>query len=291
MDGIVDRIRALRPGLPEAQRTIAELILADPAHVAAMTILELAEACRVSTGSVTRFCRTLQLTGYAALRLALAADGGRAAGEETWRANIGIDVTESDDIRKVASAVSSGVCRAVAETVDRLDLAAVDLVAARVAAARRVEISGVGGSGGTAADFQKRLYGIGLPAWASSDGHAALTGAALLGPEDVVVAISHSGRTREITDLAVESVSRGALTVAVTNDPGSPLARTADLALATAVRAEGQRTETMLARHAQLAVVDLLYIAVAQRTFDRTTEAMAATTEAVRQYKHAPGTK
>jgi DNA-binding MurR/RpiR family transcriptional regulator len=34
-----------------------------------------------------------------------------------------------------------------------------------------------------------------------------------------------------------------------------------------------------------MAVLDLLYVAVAQRTYDQTTEAMAATAEAVRPYK------
>lgn len=164
-----------------------------------------------------------------------------------------------------------------------------DLVAARIAAARRVEISGGGGSGGTGAEFRKRLYRIGLPACASSDGHAALTGAALLGPRAAVVAVSHSGRTRETADPAAEAASRGALTVAVTNGHDAPLARTADIALVTSVRVEG-RTGTVLARHARLAVVDLLPIAVAQRAFDRTPRAMAATTEAASQYKHAPGT-
>lgn len=284
VEGIVERIRELRPRLPEAQRAIAELVLDDPARVSAMTILDLADTCQVSTGSITRFCRTLDLAGYAALRLALAADGSRSR-HETWHANIGMDVTESDDIGTVAGAVSSAIRHTVAETMQRLDLAAVTAAAERLATARRVELSGVGGSSVIAWEFQKRLYRIGVPAWASFDAHGALTGAALLGPDDVVVAISHSGRTKEANDLVAEAVSRGALIVAITNDPRSALARGAELALITSVRAEGLRTETVLARHAQLAVVDVLYIAVAQHAFDQTTHAMAATTEAVRPYK------
>jgi DNA-binding MurR/RpiR family transcriptional regulator len=58
-----------------------------------------------------------------------------------------------------------------------------------------------------------------------------------------------------------------------------------DLVLATTVRTDGPGHHTILSRHAQMAVLDLLYVAVAQRTYDQTTEAMAATTEAVRPYK------
>lgn len=207
---------------------------------------------------------------------------------ESWRVGTGIDVTESDDIGKVARTLlrcATGGHR------DRRRARP-----GRRGPGRRTDRRGTAGGDqrgrrqrGTGAEFQKRLYRIGLPAWASSDGHAALTGAALLGPRDVVVAVSHGGRTRETAHPAVEAASRGALTVAVTNDPDSPLARRADIALVASVRVEG-RTETVLARHAQPAVVDLWYIAVAQRTFDRTPRAMAATTEAVSRYRHAPGT-
>lgn len=282
--GIVDRIRALLPELPEAQRTTAALILDDPAAAARMTILDLADACGVSTGSITRFCRTLALPGYSALRLALASDTGRSE-QETWQANIGRDISEKDDIRQVAAAISAGVRHAVGETLARIDLAAVERAASAIAGARRVEICGAGGSGSMGAEFQQRVYRIGVPAWSSSDTQVALTGAALLGPQDVLLALSHSGRTREVTGLAAEAASRGATTVAVVGDLDSPLARRVDTVLATTVPDDGPGRHTILSRHAQMAVLDLLYIAVAQRTYDQTTEAMAATSEAVRPYK------
>lgn len=283
--GVVDRIRELLPALPEAQRATAELVLDDPGRVARMTILDLADSCGVSTGSVTRFCRTLGLPGYAALRIALASDTGRSE-RETWQANMGREISESDDTAQVAAAISAAVRHTVGETLDRVDLAAVDRAAAAIAGARRVEICGSGGMG---LEFHQRIYRIGVPAWSWSDTQTALTGAALLGPQDVLLAVSHSGRTREVTDLAVEAASRGATTVALTNDPGSPLALHADLVLATAVRGDAPSHQSILSRHAQLAVLDLLYIAVAQRTYDQSTEAMAATTEAVRPYKQPPG--
>ncbi|MFF0791881.1 MurR/RpiR family transcriptional regulator [Streptomyces spiralis] len=283
--GIVGRIRALLPDLPEAQRTTAALILDDPAAAARMTILDLADACKVSTGSITRFCRTLALPGYSALRLALASDTGRSE-QETWQANIGRDISEKDDIRLVASAISAGVRHAVGATLAAIDLDAVEQAASAIARAPRVEICGAGGSGSMGAEFQQRVYRIGVPAWSWSDTQVALTGAALLGPDDVLLALSHSGRTREVTDLAAEAASRGATTVAVVGDLDSPLARRVDLVLATTVPDDGPGHHTVLSRHAQMAVLDLLYIAIAQRTYDQSTEAMAATSEAVRPYKH-----
>src|SRR4051794_1898617 len=54
------------------------VILADPAAVAGSTITELAGRAETSLTSVSRFCRTLGLPGYAELRLALAAEAGRS---------------------------------------------------------------------------------------------------------------------------------------------------------------------------------------------------------------------
>jgi len=288
-NGVIERIRGLLPTMPDAQRSLAELALGDPAGVARMTILELAERCGVSTGTITRFCRALGMTGYAALRIGLAADSGRG----TWAANIGADVTEGDDIRHVADVIAANLAHVVTQAVANLELSDVDRAAALLAAARRVEVFGVGGSATTASEFQQRLFRIGVPVWAHADAHVALTGVALLGRGDVVVALSHGGRTREVCDVVDAARTRGASTIAVTNDAGSAVAKRADLVLATAVHELGFDTETILGRHAQLAVLDLLYVAIAQRTFEQTTEAIAVTAAAVRPYKaiDRPSTK
>lgn len=282
--GIIERIRGLLPTMPDAQRSLAELVLGDPAAVARMTIVELAERCGVSTGTITRFCRALEMNGYAALRIALASDSGWA-GRGTWAAHIGTDVTEGDDIGQVASVISANIGRVVAEAIASLDLAAVDRAASWLATARRVMVYGLVGSETTASEFQKLLYQMGVPAWAHTDLHGALAGAALMGRGDVLVAISHSGRTREVCDLITEARSHGARTIAITNDSASPAADRAELVLATMAHDMGFSPGNILARHAQLAVVDVLYIAIAQRTFEQTKEAIALTTEAVRPYK------
>ncbi|WP_431931212.1 MurR/RpiR family transcriptional regulator [Nonomuraea jabiensis] len=282
---VIQRMRELLPTMPEAQRSLAELVLDDPAAAARMTIVELAEQCGVSTGTITRLCRALGMDGYSALRIALASDSGRADVRGTWAAHIGTDLTKGDDIRHVANVISANIGHVVAEALAHLDLDLVERAAGVLAATRRAVIYGIGGSGATAMEFQQRLYQIRVPAWTHTDVHVALTGAALMGRGDSVVAISHTGRTQEVCDLVTEARARGATTIAVTNDLASPLAGRAELVLATGVRELGFSTETILARHAQLAVLDVLYIAIAQRTYEQTREAIAVTTKAVSSHQ------
>ncbi|MFI7127494.1 MurR/RpiR family transcriptional regulator [Nonomuraea sp. NPDC050153] len=282
---VIQRMREMLPTMPEAQRSLAELVLDDPAAAARMTIVELAEQCGVSTGTITRLCRALGMDGYSALRIALASDSGRADVRGTWAAHIGTELTKGDDIRHVANVISANIGHVVAEALANLDLALVERAAGALVAARRVLIYGIGGSGATAVEFHQRLYQIRLHAWIHTDVHVALTGAALTGRGDAVVAISHTGRTQEVCDVVKEARSHGATTIAVTNDLASPLADEAELVLATGVRELGFSTETIVARHAQLAVLDVLYIAIAQRTYEQTRDAIALTTEAVRSHQ------
>jgi DNA-binding MurR/RpiR family transcriptional regulator len=73
--------------------------------------------------------------------------------------------------------------------------------------------------------------------------------------------------------------------VAVTSYPRSPLAETADVVFITSVHETTFRVAALSALHSALLVLDLIYVAVAQRTYDRTTEAFELTVRAVSAHR------
>jgi D-arabinose 5-phosphate isomerase GutQ len=152
---------------------------------------------------------------------------------------------------------------------------------AATAAARRVDVFGVGASAVVALDLQQKLHRIGLIAYQWSDTHAALTAAALLDERDVAIGISHTGATRDTVEVLDEAASRGALTIGVTSVPRSPLAEVADLLLVTSARETTFRSGATASRIAALSVVDVLFVAVAQSRFDGAVAALDATRQAV----------
>jgi DNA-binding MurR/RpiR family transcriptional regulator len=82
--------------------------------------------------------------------------------------------------------------------------------------------------------------------------------------------------------MVAEAASHGATTIALTSFPRSPLAEIADIVLLTANQAATTfRPDALSARHPQLVVLDLLYIAVAQRTHERAHDAFRITAQAV----------
>src|SRR5262245_15496894 len=136
--------------------------------------------------------------------------------------------------------------------------------------------------------MQFSLHRIGVAAWAWTDVHNGLAAAALLKAGDVALGVSHSGQTRETIELVAEAGSHGATTVALTSFPRSPLAEVADIVLLTATQATTFRPDALSARHPQLVVLDLLYIAVAQRTHERAHAAFQRTARAVDGHKTQP---
>ncbi|MEU6074040.1 MurR/RpiR family transcriptional regulator [Micromonospora sp. NPDC047074] len=282
--GLLGRVRTELPTLPEALQRVGERLLGDPEETARSTIVDLAERAGTSTATVTRFCRTFGYRGYAELRVAVATETGRAA-QARWDTDIDREIGPDDPLSHLLDVVASADGRAIQDTAGQVDLAAVDRVAAAVAEARRVELFGLGSSGNAAREMAFRLERIRVPCWHRPDPHTALTNAALLEPGDVAIGLSHSGRTREVVEVLSEAADHGALTVAVTSFPRSPLAEVADVVMTTAVQETTFRLAALSALHSQLLVLDLIYVAVAQRTYRRTTAAFEVTARAVAAHR------
>ncbi|GAA4683329.1 RpiR family transcriptional regulator [Phytohabitans rumicis] len=284
MDGVLLTVRAKLPEFTGALQRVAEQVLTDPAGAARATIVELAERSGTSPATITRFCRALGFEGYADLRLGIAAETGRARAAG-WAVDIGREIEPGDPLEKVLEQIMAADTRAMHDTATLLDLREVERAADAIAAASRVNIFGASGSALVGEEMQFSLHRIGVAAWAWTDVHNGLASAALLRGGDVALGISHGGQTRETIEMLAEAGSHGATTIALTSFPRSPLAELADVVLLTATQATTFRPDALSARHPQLVVLDLLYIAVAQRTHDRAHAAFKRTAQAVDGHK------
>ncbi|KRC31316.1 RpiR family transcriptional regulator [Oerskovia sp. Root918] len=283
-DGLV-RIRQALPTLRPAEARIAEAVLADPTAVVGSTINELAARAGASQATVVRFCRAIGYAGYPEFRIDLAQATSRRE-MEMERSNVAHgEINETDTAEDVVAKIAFHEARTIEETARMLDLAALEQVAAAVAAAPRVDVFGVGSSGLTGQDLAQKLQRIGLVCFASPDPHLQLQSAALLGPGAVAIGISHSGQTVETNHALGIAHRRGATSVAITNFPESPLAQEADVVLGTTARETQFRSGALSSRIAQLAVVDFLFVRVAQRLYDQTSANLKATYDAVQPHR------
>jgi DNA-binding MurR/RpiR family transcriptional regulator len=282
--GLLGRLRIEGPTMPGALARIAEVIAEDPEGAANASIVDLAERTGTSTATVTRFSRALGFKGYANLRVAIATETGRAE-QARWETDISGDISPDDSLDSVLKVIATADTRAIQATAAGLEMTDVERVAGAIAEAGRVEIFGLGSSGAAGREMAFRLERIRIPVWCRSDSHTALTNAALLRPGDVAIGLSHSGRTTEVIETLAEASAHGALTVAVTSYPRSPLAEIADVVFVTSVHETTFRVAALSALHSALLVLDLIYVAVAQRTYERTTVAFELTVRAVEAHR------
>ena len=151
-----------------------------------------------------------------------------------------------------------------------------------LAGARRVEFYGLGNSGIVAADAQHKFFRFDIATVAYADAHTQSMAAALLGPRDVLVAISHSGRTSELLDAVAIALGNGCRVLAITS-PGTPLARLATLAILADAGEDGDVYSPMTSRLVHLALIDTLAVGVALKRGPEAIAPLARTKSSLRQ--------
>ncbi|MGW3648467.1 MurR/RpiR family transcriptional regulator [Streptomyces sp. NPDC000878] len=280
------KVRTLAPTMTRSMQRVAEAVAADPAGCAALTVTGLAELTGTSEATVVRTARLLGYPGYRDLRLALA---GLAAQQQSGRSPaVTADIAVDDPLADVVAKLAYDEQQTLADTAAGLDIAQLSAAVGALAAARRIDIYGVGASGLVAQDLTQKLLRIGLIAHAHSDPHLAVTNAVQLRAKDVAVAITHSGSTGDVIEPLRVAFERGATTVAITGRPDGPVTQYADHILTTSTARESElRPAAMSSRTSQLLVVDCLFIGVAQKTYETAAPALSASYEAL-AHRHTP---
>ncbi|GIG56946.1 RpiR family transcriptional regulator [Longispora fulva] len=262
--------------LPDALRSVGKAVLNDPLATATMSMNALALRSHTTPETVARFCRALGLAGFQDLRVRLAREA-KHTGTDSWPDDIGFDVSPDDSLAHIAAVVARADVLSLQDTADQLDLSALDAAARALAVAGRIDVYALGGSAYAAQEMESRMHRIGRPIWARTEAQQAQTSAALLTPVDAAIALSHSGTTGQTIAALCLAGSAGATTIAITDNPHSPLAGYADHILTTAVHGTTYRHGGPAARHAQLLILDTLYVRVAQLTHEHASACLEKT--------------
>ena len=131
--------------------------------------------------------------------------------------------------------IEAEALRALAQRLDGGFANAVDLI---LACSGRVVVSGMGKSGHVGGKIAATLASTGTPAFFMHPGEASHGDLGMIAPNDVVLALSNSGESHEIVSIVPLIKRRGAKLIAMTGNPGSTMAREADVHLNASVDKE-----------------------------------------------------
>ncbi|SAL18227.1 RpiR family transcriptional regulator [Caballeronia terrestris] len=253
---LLSQVETMREQLRPSERKLADYVLEAPREVLDLAMTDFAARVGVSQPTIARFCRALGFSGFREFKIRLAQS---VAGDVP---TVYRDVRTDEPASGVAAKVLDRTIGALIQVRNSLSTDSVAAAIALLSEARRIEFYGAGGSGIAALDVQHKFFRLGVPSVAYSDPHTYTTSAALLGAGDVVVAISNTGRTKDILDACASAQAGGAQVIAITHGT-SPLARMANVGLFANVDEDTDIFSPMTSRVSHLAIGDILAVGVA----------------------------
>ncbi|MFP8967994.1 transcriptional regulator HexR [Pokkaliibacter sp. CJK22405] len=255
---LLKHIAECRAQMRKSEQKVADLVLAQPQGVIHMRIVDLAAKAKVSEPTVVRFCRALNFDGFQDFKLCLAQVLASNANFEQFSLN------NQDTVQEFKHKIFESTVGNLMNVRDSLDSDTLEQAIDVLSQARRVEFWGFGASAAVAADAQHKFYRLMISSTALSDPHMQAISALTLGEQDVVVAISQTGRTKDLLH-SIRLVHDAGAQV-ITLCPGqTPLSELADIAIHIDLAEDKDLNTLMTSRVAHLVVMDILAVGVAMR--------------------------
>jgi RpiR family transcriptional regulator, repressor of rpiB and als operon len=269
------RIRMLLPELTPSEMRVTEIMLRSAADDP-LPLKKVAAEAEISEAMVVKTAKRLGFAGFKELRAALS--GYKQLPNVDLHEDLGPDDTAEVIVQKVFRTA----IQALEETLAILDMDGFRRAASLIHSANRREFYGLGGSAQIARDVAHKFLRIGIRAAVFDDTHMMAMSASLLKPGDLVLAFSHSGRTTGVLEAIQIARTNGANVIAITNYESSPLADLSDVVLCSTALGSPLTSENAAARIAQLNIMDAIFMAVAQKSYNSAEENLARTMSAVK---------
>ena len=270
MASLLVRLKQYREHASPAERELVDRVLEDPGSVSGLGIHELAELGFASPSTITRLCKKLGLEGYKDFQHQLIYDLALLKESEASKID---DLYPTDSTQQTILKVTNGNIDSLRLTEKINDARAFEACVDLMAAARSINLFGMGASLLTAQDLHYKLLRIGVVCNLIDDWHGQLLYASNSLPGDLSIAISYSGATDEVNACVRRAQERGCKVVAITGAGfDSELVHLADRVLLVASNEPLMRSGASASRIGQLNVVDILFKTFVNRNYERYSE-------------------
>lgn len=266
INGTNFRLEEFRRRASYSELKIIDYILSDVDHAAGLPIRELSDATQTSVSMILRLSKKLGYDGYRSFQQALIYE--LAIRRRNAHASMG-DVKPTDTTLATINKITNKSIKALDTTAQIIDPSAIEACVDRIDSASSVNLFGIGASLLVAKDLQLKLLRAAVPCNCCDDWQLQLLYAKNMTPDDLAIAISYSGMSREVITCAKRAKETGATVVAITSmGVDTPLLKYTDIVLGVAASEHGIRAGAMASRIAQLNVVDILFSAYSNKHWE-----------------------
>lgn len=256
---VLEVVRTLRGELRKSDRKVAEALLENPRRIMNATVAETAELAGVSQPTVIRFCAAIGCDGFQDLKIRLAQS--LALGTPATQSAI----TDEDTPQEVVAKIFDYTMTSLDWARNKLDLEQMNAAVDLILDATHLEIFGFGASAIVAQDMQQKFPLLGIPCNATMDSHQQLMAASMMRHGAVAVAISNTGSTLSIVELARLAREQGARVISITGAADSALFNYSDVVINVETLDNTDLFTPTTSRIAALVAADILSTLVARR--------------------------
>ncbi len=280
-DDIISKIISSDKMLTKAERKVATFVLQSPHEVLYLSITDLAEQCGVGDTTVFRFCKTLKLDGYQDFKMMLAQS--ISSNESSSNLTLSDEINIADSTDEVCRKLLNTDITALNQTFEMLNIDDINNAVTLISEARLIYFFGAGASSIMALEACNKFGRIMPNVISTQELHSQAMSSSLLGENDLVIAFSYSGSTKDIIDNVKRAKQNKAKTICITKFAESPLTAYADIVLLCGANEGPFQGGALSSRVAQLYLLDVLYTEYFKKNFvvsdfnkRRTTESISS---------------
>lgn len=256
---ILATLEFLLPSLTQAEKRAAKYILSSPKEMVKLPLSKMAKRCECGEATVVRLCKTIGVSGYTELKQTLSRQLSMPAEQN--------DVLQMSN-RDMGAIIENAFKLNIINLKKTLEVAAVEEYEEAcnvIAKARKLVFFAIGDAMFPCSYASLRFRRIGYDCYADSDADVQIINASNMGEADVAIAISHSGRTKQVVEAMRIAKEKGAKTICFTKVGKSELTKYSDIVLYNVTIDTTIDKEVIGRRVAEQAMLDAIYMGVLQK--------------------------
>lgn len=251
---VINQIFATYNDLYDAEKKVADYVVENQETVIEMTVSELAIESKTSEATIIRFCKKCGCKGFHHMKIKMAKEM-LDKGNETISSELNIL-----NMRQSLNNILANKIEELHQTISQISEVEFKEILDDIIQAKTVLFAAMGNTIPIAMDGAYKFNQIGIGAVASTIWETQLAFSHTLQEGDVVIAISASGASKYLVELAKVAVAKGAKVIAITNNAKSPLGKESHYHITTATRESLFIEKVSFTRLSALAVLETMFL-------------------------------
>lgn len=272
------KIKKYYNALTKSERQAADFILENIGNIHKLSIVDAAAGAGVSQPTIIRFLRTIGYKGYKEFKLAAVSE---TVPKSQSSPLYGFDINKNDNIEDIPSKIIATSINKLENTLKALSVESYKEAVSAIKNAERVVIFYVENSVVTAYDLMTKLVYLGINCVVYDDYYLQSVSANSLGENDIAIAISYSGCSKNTVDVLKTAGKKGAKSLVITNFEDSVISKYGDIVLS-CDNEQFLYGDAIFSRSSQIVIVDMLYMGIILSDYEHYTEILENNSRLIR---------